>query len=77
MTPAGNGNYTYPVNNLQHGDTIEYSFTYNPGLGAVDSPTLTYIHGVAMLVSSVEDQLPCVMRDLLDDKAHLLERHQA
>ncbi|MGE7614698.1 hypothetical protein [Paenibacillus sp. NPDC101420] len=45
MTPAGNGNYTYPVNNLQHGDTIEYSFTYNPGLGAVDSLTLTYIHG--------------------------------
>ncbi|MEK4346095.1 hypothetical protein [Paenibacillus sp. FSL P4-0184] len=41
MTPAGNGNYTYPVNHLQHGDTIEYSFTYNPGLGAVDSPTLT------------------------------------
>ncbi|MEK4293440.1 family 16 glycosylhydrolase [Paenibacillus sp. FSL R5-0914] len=46
MTPAGNGNYTYPVNNLQHGDTIEYSFTYNPGQGAVDSPTLTYIHGL-------------------------------
>ena len=46
MTPAGNGNYTYPVNNLQQGDTIEYSFTYNPGQGAVDSPTLTYIHGV-------------------------------
>ncbi|MEK4037946.1 family 16 glycosylhydrolase [Paenibacillus sp. FSL F4-0122] len=46
MTPAGNGNYTYPVNHLQHGDTIEYSFTYNPGQGAVDSPTLSYIHGV-------------------------------
>ncbi|MHA0856998.1 family 16 glycosylhydrolase [Paenibacillus sp. CMAA1364] len=46
MTPAGNGNYTYPVNNLQHGNTIEYFFTYNPGQGALDSPTLTYIHGV-------------------------------
>lgn len=46
MTSAGNGNYTYPVNGLQHGDTVEYFFTYNPGQGALDTPTLTYIHGV-------------------------------
>lgn len=46
MTPAGNGNYTYPVNNLQAGDTVEYFFTYNPGQGALDTPPLTYIHGV-------------------------------
>ncbi|WP_410771546.1 family 16 glycosylhydrolase [Fontibacillus sp. BL9] len=48
MTPAGNGNYTYPVNNLQAGDTVEYFFTYNPGQGALDTPPLTYIHGVTM-----------------------------
>ncbi|RXZ83146.1 glycosyl hydrolase family protein [Paenibacillaceae bacterium] len=46
MASIGNGNYTYPVNNLQNGDTLEYSFTYNPGQGALDTPTLTYIHGV-------------------------------
>lgn len=46
MTSTGNGNYTYPVNNLQAGDTVEYSFTYNPGQGALDTPWFTYIHGV-------------------------------
>lgn len=46
MTPSGNGNYTYPVNNLQHGDTVEYFFTYNPGQGALDTPWFTYVHGV-------------------------------
>lgn len=46
MVPIGNGNYTYSVNNLQSGDTLEYFFTYNPGQGALDTPTLTYIHGV-------------------------------
>jgi beta-glucanase (GH16 family) len=46
MTPTGNGNYTYPVNNLQYGDTVEYFFTYNPGQGALDTPWLTYTHGV-------------------------------
>ncbi len=46
MTPAGGGNYTYPVNNLNYGDTIDYFFTYNPGGGALDTPTFTYIHGV-------------------------------
>lgn len=46
MTPIGNGNYTYPVNNLQHGDTVEYFFTYNPGQGALDTPWFTYVHGV-------------------------------
>ncbi|MGO4347620.1 family 16 glycosylhydrolase [Paenibacillus sp. MCAF9] len=46
MTSIGNGNYTYPVNNLQSGDTVEYFFTYNPGQGALDTPWLTYIHGV-------------------------------
>lgn len=46
MNPTGNGNYTYPVNNLQHGDTVEYFFTYNPGQGALDTPWQTYVHGV-------------------------------
>jgi beta-glucanase (GH16 family) len=46
MTHVGNGNYTYPVNNLQQGDTVEYFFTYNPGQGALDTPWQTYIHGV-------------------------------
>ncbi|WP_334076912.1 glycoside hydrolase family 16 protein [Paenibacillus sanfengchensis] len=46
MTGAGNGNYTYAVNNLRHGDTVEYFFTYNPGQGALDTPWQTYIHGV-------------------------------
>lgn len=46
MTSDGNGNYTYPVNNLQSGDTVEYFFTYNPGQGALDTPWQTYIHGV-------------------------------
>ncbi|GAB6930937.1 hypothetical protein JCM10914A_49200 [Paenibacillus sp. JCM 10914] len=46
MTPTGNGNYTYAVNNLQQGDTVEYFFTYNPGQGALDTPWYTYVHGV-------------------------------
>lgn len=46
MTPTGNGNYTYAVNNLQQGDTVEYFFTYNPGQGALDTPWFTYVHGV-------------------------------
>jgi beta-glucanase (GH16 family) len=46
MTPIGNGNYTYAVNNLQQGDVVEYFFTYNPGQGALDTPWQTYVHGV-------------------------------
>ncbi|MCM3702307.1 glycoside hydrolase family 16 protein [Paenibacillus macerans] len=46
MTGAGNGNYTYAVNDLKQGDTVEYFFTYNPGQGALDTPWQTYIHGV-------------------------------
>lgn len=46
MVPTGDGNYIYPINNLQYGDTIEYFFTYNPGQGALDTPWLTYVHGV-------------------------------
>jgi beta-glucanase (GH16 family) len=46
MTTTGNGNYTYPVNNLQYGDTVEYFFTYNPGQGALDTAWQTYVHGV-------------------------------
>ncbi len=46
MTTTGNGNFTYPVNNLQAGDTVEYFFTYNPGQGALDTPWQTYVHGV-------------------------------
>jgi beta-glucanase (GH16 family) len=46
MTHTGNGNYTYPVNNLKQGDKVEYFFTYNPGQGALDTPWQTYVHGV-------------------------------
>ncbi|MGG3452774.1 glycoside hydrolase family 16 protein [Paenibacillus rhizolycopersici] len=46
MTSVGNGNYTYAVNNLSQGDTVEYFFTYNPGQGALDTPWQTYVHGV-------------------------------
>lgn len=46
MNPIGSGNYTYPFNNVKHGDTIEYFFTYNPGQGALDTPWQTYVHGV-------------------------------
>ncbi|WP_238649581.1 family 16 glycosylhydrolase [Paenibacillus piscarius] len=46
MTSAGNSNYTYAVNNVQQGDTVEYFFTYNPGQGALDTPWQTYVHGV-------------------------------
>ncbi|REK71937.1 family 16 glycosylhydrolase [Paenibacillus paeoniae] len=46
MSTTGNGNYTYAVNNLQQGDTVEYFFTYNPGQGALDTPWFTYVHGV-------------------------------
>ncbi|MDF9839801.1 MULTISPECIES: family 16 glycosylhydrolase [unclassified Paenibacillus] len=46
MTSTGNGNFTYPVLNLQQGDTVEYFFTYNPGQGALDTPWQTYVHGV-------------------------------
>lgn len=46
MTPVGDGNYTYAVNNLSQGDTVEYFFTYNPGQGALDTPWQTYVHGV-------------------------------
>lgn len=46
MTGSGNGNFTYTVNPVQQGDTITYSFTYNPGNGALDTQTFTYVHGV-------------------------------
>ncbi|MBD2846361.1 glycoside hydrolase family 16 protein [Paenibacillus sp. IB182496] len=46
MSAAGGGNYTYPVNGLQPGDTVEYFFTYNPGTGALDTSWTTYVHGV-------------------------------
>lgn len=46
MTSDGSGSYTYPVNHLQPGDTVEYFFTYNPGQGALDTPWQTYVHGV-------------------------------
>ena len=46
MSGSGNGNFTYTVNPVKQGDVIEYFFTYNPGNGALDTQTLTYIHGV-------------------------------
>lgn len=46
MVSDGKGNYTYPVNGLSYGDTVQYFFTYNPGSGALDTQWFTYIHGV-------------------------------
>lgn len=54
MTSDGNGNYTYKLNNLKKNDTIEYFFTYNPGNGALDTETFTYIHGVTQGTIIVE-----------------------
>ena len=35
-------NFTYTVDNLQNGDTLDYFFTYNPGNGALDSKWYSY-----------------------------------
>lgn len=42
MTNDGSGNFTYTVEGLNIGDTIEYFFTYNPGTGALDSAWASY-----------------------------------
>lgn len=42
MTNDGNGNFTYTVDGLNIGDTIEYFFTYNPGSGALDTVWASY-----------------------------------
>ncbi|ROR23878.1 Ig-like protein group 2 [Mobilisporobacter senegalensis] len=55
MTSIGNSNYRYTVNNLNYEDTIEYFFTYNPGNGALDTETFTYIHGVTQ---GTEEETP-------------------
>lgn len=54
MNSIGNGNYTYLVKDLRHGDVVEYFFTYNPGTGALDTETFTYIHGVTQGDSNPE-----------------------
>lgn len=46
MTNSGRGNFTYTVDSVKQGDVVEYFFTYNPGNGALDTQTFTYIHGV-------------------------------
>ncbi|WP_313134476.1 family 16 glycosylhydrolase [Anaerocolumna sp.] len=46
MKNSGSGNFTYPVDPVKQGDVVEYFFTYNPGNGALDTQTFTYIHGV-------------------------------
>ncbi len=46
MASNGSGDYSYVINNLEKLDKIVYSFTYNPGAGALDTETFTYIHGV-------------------------------
>lgn len=46
MTNKGGGNFVYSVENMKQGDEVQYFFTYNPGSGALDTQTLTYIHGV-------------------------------
>lgn len=45
MNSIGNGNFTYLIKDLKQGDLVEYFFTYNPGTGALDTETYTYIHG--------------------------------
>ena len=42
MTSVGNNKYLYKITGLSAGDKINYSFTYNPGQGAIDSPWNTY-----------------------------------
>lgn len=42
MTSVGNNKYLYKITGLSAGDKIDYSFTYNPGQGAIDSPWNTY-----------------------------------
>ena len=46
MTNKGSGNFVYSVENMKQGDNVQYFFTYNPGGGALDTQTFTYIHGV-------------------------------
>ena len=46
MTNKGGGNFVYSVENMKQGDVVQYFFTYNPGSGALDTQTFTYIHGV-------------------------------
>lgn len=42
MTLDNAGNYIYTLSNLKQGDTIQYSFTHNPGNGALDTAVNTY-----------------------------------
>ena len=42
MTSIGNNKYRYKITGLSAGDKIEYTFTYNPGQGAIDSPWNSY-----------------------------------
>ena len=46
MTNKGGGNFVYSLENMKQGDEVQYFFTYNPGSGALDTQTFTYIHGV-------------------------------
>lgn len=43
MQNDGSGNFTYTVDGLAIGDTIEYFFTYNPGNGALDTAWASYV----------------------------------
>ncbi len=43
MQNDGSGNFTYTVEGLVIGDTIEYFFTYNPGNGALDTVWTSYV----------------------------------
>ncbi len=46
MTNKGGGNFVYSVENMKQGDVVQHFFTYNPGGGALDTQTFSYIHGV-------------------------------
>lgn len=71
MVPEGNGNYIYLVNNLNQGDVLEYYFTYNPGNGALDTETFTYIHGVTKGTEVDNPETPDTYHDVAVNKSVL------
>lgn len=63
MISDGNRNYTYSLKNLNYGDKVEYFFTYNPGQGALDTQTFTYIHRVTQ-GTEVDPENPSLVVDV-------------
>lgn len=46
MTSSGGSNFIHSITGLKAGDILDYSFTYNPGNGALDTSYYQYIHGI-------------------------------